>query len=163
LIKLYNERVLQLVDPSEHLKDAYLKKSDGHLSTARLLLENDRLEEAVSIAYYSMYYSVLALFHRTGIKCENHTAAGMILQRVFDIDPADLVRAKKERIDKQYYVDTELTKDDVKALLLTAETFNGVMFDFIERLNNTKVEGYRDKLRELLSSAAAGRGKGKRD
>jgi len=42
------------------------------------------------MAYYSMYYSVLALFFATGIKCENHTAAIILLREIFAIDNGDL-------------------------------------------------------------------------
>jgi uncharacterized protein (UPF0332 family) len=37
-----------------------------------------------------MYYSVLALFFATGIKCENHTAAIILLREIFAIDNGDL-------------------------------------------------------------------------
>jgi len=43
-------------------------------------LKNKKLEEAVSMAYYSMYYSLLALLFRVGIKSENHTASIFLLR-----------------------------------------------------------------------------------
>lgn len=105
---------------SEEMKIAYLKKSESHLISARLLLDNDLFEQSVSMAYYSMYYSVLALFFATGIKCENHTAAIILLTRVFALDNTDLEYAKTERIDKQYYVTSAPVRDDVVALIQTA-------------------------------------------
>lgn len=51
---------LQLVAPSDEIKTACLKKSENFLASARLLLDNERFEESVSMGYYSMYYSVLA-------------------------------------------------------------------------------------------------------
>src|SRR5665647_921994 len=104
LKRLHEEAVLQLVAPSDEMKSAYLKKAESNLISARLLLDNDLFEKSVSMAYYSMYYSVLALFFATGIKCENHTAAIILLKKVFSIDNTDLEHAKTERIDKQYYV-----------------------------------------------------------
>jgi uncharacterized protein (UPF0332 family) len=83
LKKLHKDAILQLVAPSEEMKIAYLKKSESHLTSARLLLDNDLFEQSVSMAYYSMYYSVLALFFATGIKCENHTAAIILLRQGF--------------------------------------------------------------------------------
>jgi hypothetical protein len=77
--RLHKEGVLQLVVPSDEMKTAYLKKSESHLVSARLLLDNDLFEQSVSMAYYSMYYSVMSLFLATGIKCENHTAAIILL------------------------------------------------------------------------------------
>ena len=72
LEKLREEGKLKLVEPSEEVKQAYLRKSASYLDSAKLLLENEKLEEAVSMAYYSMYYSLLALLFKVGIKSENH-------------------------------------------------------------------------------------------
>ncbi len=150
LRQLNRQGALQLVEPSGSLKDAYQSKSEGFLSSARLLLDNDRLEESVSLAYYSMYYSVLALLFRTGIKCENHTAAAMLLKLVFEKDPADLVKAKAERIETQYYIDAELTREDVKHMVLMVETFDAQMYDMTERMTTGDIEKYRSVLKELL-------------
>ena len=65
------------------MKTAYRKKAESHLVSARLLLDNDLFEQSVSMAYYSMYYSVMALFFASGIKCENHTAAIVLLKENF--------------------------------------------------------------------------------
>jgi len=157
LRRLHKEESLQLVEPSESLKDAYHSKSEGFLSSAKLLLDNDRLEEAVSLAYYSMYYSVLALLFRTGIKCENHTAAAMLLKLVFEKDPADLVKAKAERIETQYYIDTELTREEVRHMVLMAETFDGEMFDLVERMTAGDLEKYRSELKNILAKAVKGK------
>ncbi|HNX17332.1 MAG TPA: HEPN domain-containing protein [Methanoregula sp.] len=132
------------------MKTAYLKKSESHLISARLLLDNDLYEQAVSMAYYSMYYSVLALFFATGIKCENHTAAIILLNEIFSIDNSDLEHAKSERIDKQYYVTSVPVRDDVVALIQTAETFNATLLDAIDRLTNEKIQKYRKKFQMLI-------------
>lgn len=150
LKKLHKDATLQLVVPSEEMKTAYLKKSESHLTSARLLLDNDLFEQSVSMAYYSMYYSVLALFFATGIKCENHTAAIILLTEVFAIDNTDLEHAKTERIDKQYYVTSAPVRDDVVALIHTAESFNAELRDVIDRLTNEKIEKYRKRLQSLI-------------
>jgi len=150
LKKLHKEAILQLVAPSEEMKIAYLKKSESHLISARLLLDNDLFEQSVSMAYYSMYYSVLALFFATGIKCENHTATIILLADVFDIDNTDLEYAKTERIDKQYYVTSEPVSDEVVELIRTAEYFNSELLDVIDRLTNEKIEKFRKKFIGLI-------------
>jgi uncharacterized protein (UPF0332 family) len=104
LKRLHKQGALQVVAPSDEVKTAYLRKSDSFLASAQLLLDNERFEESVSMAYYRMYYAVLALFFATGIKCENHTAAIILLDDVFGIDSSALESAKSERLDKQYYV-----------------------------------------------------------
>ena len=95
-----------------------------------------------------MYYSVLALFFATGIKCENHTAAIILLDDIFGIDNSALVSAKSERIDKQYYVATAPVRNDVVALIRTAESFNAELLDAIDRLTNRKIESFRKKFAE---------------
>lgn len=148
--KLHKDATLRLVVPSDEIKTAYLKKSESHLTSARLLLDNDLFEQSVSMAYYSMYYSVLALFFATGIKCENHTAAIILLTEIFAIDNTDLEHAKTERIDKQYYVTSAPVRDDVVALVQIAESFNAELRDVIDRLTNEKIEKYRKRLQSLI-------------
>lgn len=150
LKKLFKDKALQLVAPNPEVKTAYLKKSESYLASASLLQDNERFEESVSLAYYSMYYSVLALFFAAGIKCENHTAAIIMLADIFGIDNSSIASAKSERIDKQYYVATAPVRNDVVALIRTAESFNAELFDVIERLTNKKIESVRKKLTELI-------------
>jgi len=112
--KLKGEGKLKLVKPSEEIKQAYLEKSVSYLESSKLLLKNKKLEEAISMAYYSMYYSLLALLFRVGIKSENHTASIILLKDLFGLDNSQILKAKKERIDKQYYVDFKIVERDVK-------------------------------------------------
>lgn len=149
-VKLHQEGKLQLVEPSEEITESYLTKSDSHLESAKLLSNNDRLEECVSLTYYSMYYSVLALFFRTGIKCENHSASIILLKEVFNIDNMVISYAKKERIDKQYFVDFSIAKDEVEELIISAEIFNSKILDFIEKINNEMIERLRRNMEKLL-------------
>jgi len=151
LADLYEEEKIQFVNPSQDMKTAYLKKSESYLLSARLLRDHDQFEQSVSMAYYSMYYSVLALFFRTGIKCENHAAAIVLLRSVFDIDSSDIETAKRERIDKQYYVDTTTTRQDVDDLCRIAENFHAGILDFIERLTTEKIARFHDRCKKLVT------------
>ena len=148
--KLHKDKTLQLIPPSDDVKTAYILKSESFLASAKILLDNDRFEESVSMAYYSMYYSVLALFFATGIKCENHTAAIILLDDVFDIDGSAIESAKTERIDKQYYVTSVPVRDEIVDLIKTAESFDAGLLDVIDRLTNEKRESFRKKLKALV-------------
>ena len=150
LTKLKEEGKLRIVEPSENIKDSYIKKSESYLDSAKILLNNDKLEEAISMAYYSMYYITQALFFKVGIKCENHTATLILLKRVFNLDNSPLLKAKSERIDKQYYVDFTITKADVVELIKLAEDFNAYIFDFIARLNAELIDSFRQKFLNLI-------------
>jgi len=150
LTKLKKEGKLLFVEPSEEIKNAYLKKSESFLSSAKILLASEKLEESVSMAYYSMYYITLALFFRVGIKCENHTATIILLEKIFSIDNSKLSFAKKERVDKQYYIDFHITKEEVKDLIKSAEAYNAMLYDFIARLNVEKILEFRKKFKKIL-------------
>ena len=102
------------------------------------------------MAYYSMYYALLALLFRIGIKCENHAAAIMLLQEIFGIDNARIRFAKEERIDKQYYVEFSVTIEEVQELIGMAEEFIVVIQDFLAKLGNADVERHRERFMELV-------------
>ncbi len=150
LIKLSRQGKLQLVDPSEEIKEAYLRKSESSLISAKILYENNRLEESVSMAYYGMYHMLTALMFKTGIKCENHTASISILKDVFGIDNSSISYAKRERVDKQYYIDFKITKDDVGDSIKMAEEFRQILYDFISKMANKSLQEYRGSLKKIL-------------
>jgi uncharacterized protein (UPF0332 family) len=145
LAKLHKEGKLQIVEPNETLKNSYITKSESNLISAKILLSSNRLEESVSLAYYSMYHMLTALLSRVGIKCENHAASIILLNAVFKIDNKEISFAKKERIDKQYYTDFHVTKEEVKEAVKTAEDFNKELLDFISKLDNQKIQEYRKR------------------
>lgn len=149
LAKLFNERKLQLVDPSEEIKQSYLKKSESNLISAKILLENNKLEESVSLVYYSMYHMLTALLFKVGIKCENHSASIILLKELFSIDNSSILFAKRERVDKQYYTDFHITKQEIVEAIKIAEDFNKGLLDFISKLDNQKIEKYREKFKIL--------------
>lgn len=148
--KLHQEGKLKFIEPSDAIKQAYFKKSESSLISAKILLENNRLEESIAMTYYSMYYVAIGLFFRTGIKCKNHSVAIILVKRIFGLDNSQLSFAKKERLDKQYYVDFHVVKKDVKDLIIMAEQFNAGIIDFTARLTNELIAKYRNKLHRLL-------------
>ena len=150
--RLNQERRLELVEPIEAVTQAYQDKSESYLGSAKILLRSDHLEESVSMAYYSMYYLLLALLFRTGIKCENHSASIILLKELFGIDSTTILSARKERIDKQYYVDFQITREETQDVIHLAEEFSAELTDVISRLNTEKIDEYREKLKKLLSS-----------
>lgn len=149
LSELHGEGKIKLVEPSEEIKESYLEKSESHLASAKLLLHNNKLEEAVSLAYYSMHYSLPALLFKVGIKSENHAASIILLKELFGLDNREIYRAKKERIDKQYYVGFKVAKSDVVELIKTAEEFDSEILDFLEKLNNERIVEARNKFKSI--------------
>lgn len=150
LIKLKKEKKIQVVEPSEEIKVAYLQRSEESLRSAKALFQINNLKDSVALTYYSMYYSLLALLFRIGIKCENHTGAIMLLKEIFDINNEKIAAAKKERVDKQYYVDFSVTKEEVSDMIIIAEEFNSQLLHFIDNLNQNKIKKYQEKVTKIL-------------
>lgn len=151
LVKLAKEEKLQVVEPSEEIKEAYLQRSNESLSSAKALLKIGNLKDSVALAYYSMYHCLLASLFRIGIKCENHTAAIILLKEVFEIDNRSISKAKSERVDKQYYVDFEVNLDEAKQSIKTAEEFISKMHNIIATLSEDKIKEYHKKAINLFS------------
>ena len=109
LKKLYKQKKLQWVEQSDEICSSYMEKAKESLKAAQVLTENNLLENAVAMAYYAMYHCLTAALFKSGIKCENHTASIKILRLVFEKEKLskNIEEAKKERIDKQYYVSDE--------------------------------------------------------
>lgn len=152
LIKLKNEGKLEIVEPSEEITGSYLQKSESHFEAAKILLEKEKLEESVSMAYYGMYHSLLALLFKCGIKCENHAASILLLKELFNENnlAEEISFGKKERIDKQYYTDFELTKLDCDDMMKKAENFIIESKNIIRQLNEEKISQLRHELMDAL-------------
>jgi len=152
LANLRKKEVLKLVGQSEEIKQSYIEKSASNIDSAKILLKNNKLEESVALSYYSMYHFVTALFSKAGIKSENHNATIQMLKEIFEIDNKEIANAKKERLDKQYYVNFKITKEEVAEAIKKAEIFNNFMNDFISKISNEKVKKAREKFNILTKA-----------
>jgi len=150
LSKIHAENHLDSVEPSKEIMQAYIRRSEESLSSAKALLKIGNLKDSVALSYYAMYHSVLAALFSIGIKSENHTASIILLKEVFEIDNTKILRAKTERIDKQYYVDFTVKQDEALNAVQTAEKFIAKMQDSIATLNEEKIKQYHKKATELF-------------
>jgi len=148
--KLQHEHKLMLVAPSQEISGSYLAKSDSFLESARILREAEHLEEAVSMAYYSMYHAMTALLFRSGIRCENHAGAIMLLEELFCMDISALDEAKRMRVDTQYYVDRTLTLEDLEELIRVAGDFHDLVHDRIDRITGEEIARVRKTLERMI-------------
>lgn len=147
--KLKEEGKLELVEPSEEICSSYLGKADNCLKSAKILLQNNLHENSISMSYYTMYNSLTALLFRVGIKCENHAGSIILLSKLFG--RTDLFKiisfVKDERIDKQYYVTSVLTKESAQDMFTKAEEFLVQVKLIIGRLGTKEIESIRKKLK----------------
>lgn len=149
LKKLARLNILQIVYPTENMKISYLEKSENSLYSAKILFENSQFENSITLCYFSMYNSVLALLFKYGIKCENHNASIFILKKFFEIDTSLIEEAKEKR--KQYYPNPETDKEEVRESISSAEEFNANILDFIERTNNKNIQNIRNKIKQTIN------------
>ena len=75
----------------------------------------------------------------------------MLLKEIFDIDNRKISAAKKERVDKQYYVDFSVTKEEVTDMITITEEFNSQLLYFIDNLNQNKIKEYQERVAKILS------------
>jgi len=156
LSKLANEGKLGIVEPSDNMSQAYDIKSWNCLKSAKILFNAEIYENSVSEAYYAMYNSVLSLLFKCGIKLENHSAAVILLEKLFGLTDLGkiLSKAKKERIDKQYYVtemeNVQITKDTANKMISVSEDFIISLKVHLDKLNASSIQSIRKKLEEEL-------------
>jgi len=149
LDRLRRERKLELIEASEEIKESYLIKANNCFKSAKILYQNRLYENSVSEAYYAMYNCLLALLHKTGIKAENHSASIILLKEFFkERDLAKSISfAKEERIDKQYYVESEQKQEMIRKscsdMVSKAEDFIINMRIVIDKINNEDMSRIR--------------------
>jgi len=157
LKKLKRKSIVELVEPSEEMKSSYLIKAENCLKAAKILFQSQIHENSTSEAYYCMYNSLLSLLFKTGIKSENHSASIILLNMLFE--NKKLVRiiswAKGERIDKQYYVESQQAvkadKESCNEMILKAEEFLVEMKLLISEINNEKIIFVRNSFIKMLT------------
>ncbi|MEK6793095.1 MAG: HEPN domain-containing protein [Nanoarchaeota archaeon] len=150
LFELRRKRVIELVEPSNELEESYKEKSKSNLESAHILLERGKLEEAVSLTYFSMYNMLLALLFRTGIKSESHTASIVLLKEIYNLSDEEILFAKEERKDKQYYVGFFVTKEQVQEMFKIASSFNANVTNTMAKLTNESIKSHRNKFETLV-------------
>jgi uncharacterized protein (UPF0332 family) len=156
LHKLAHEKKLEGVEPSTEMASSYLQKSADSLRSAKILLENGLYDNSVALAYYSMYNALTALLFRVGIKCENHSGSIALLEELFGEPELHniITLAKKERIDKQYYVKSAsnlaLTASAAAQTCKEAEDFTVRLRLRLERLNEDEIGRLRERFKRLV-------------
>jgi len=149
LNKLKREGKLEFVECSEEICDSYLEKADNCLISAKILFKNYLYENSVSMSYYAMYNSLVALLFKSGIKSENHNASILLLKLLYNNKELFNIisKAKKERIDKQYYItdeEVDITKESTQQLVSDAEDFLLKMKLIIKKIKNKEIDGLRE-------------------
>lgn len=155
LNRLAKEGKLELVEPSLEIEKSYAIKAENCLKSANVLLKEGLYENSITEAYYAMYNSTLSLLFRCGIKSENHTASILLLGKVFGLNKLErsLSKAKKERIDRQYYIsdlsNIRFNEASAVQMIKDAEQFILEIRVYLEKLNTTEIERLRKRFKQL--------------
>ncbi len=155
LSKLKKERKLELVESSEEISISYEKKAKDCLKSSRVLLKEELNENSIGEAYYSMYNILQSMFYKCGIKCENHSAAAILLDKVFNLNKEykTFLEAKTDRIDNQYYITQKqnrpATKESTQSLISSASNFILNINEFKINLSLSQIEEIRKKFQKL--------------
>jgi uncharacterized protein (UPF0332 family) len=147
LAALVREGKIAIGEPREAIARSALDRSERSLASARAVLAIGNAEDAISLAYYAMYYSAQALLERVGVTCKNHTATPILLE-AYPIDTGALAAARALRIDTQYSIDPNITNEDAAQLIATAERF--IAESYAQMATIRDVEAYRKRIEALL-------------
>ncbi len=153
--KLKVDGSLKLVELSEEISKSYLIKSEKCIKVAKLAYEAEIYENAVSEAYYSIYNTVMALFFKCGIKCENHSGAVLLVKELFQLDHLYSIFSefKKDRIDNQYYISAPnvepIMKEGCGERIRTAQKFNVELRAYIGKITGQEIQKIREGFEAL--------------
>ncbi|MFH1094742.1 MAG: HEPN domain-containing protein [Candidatus Micrarchaeota archaeon] len=157
LHSLSRDKKLELVEPSPEIASAYLQKGADCLRSAKILCENGLYDNSISLSYYAMYNALTAMLYQTGIKCENHSGSIALLEKLFEQPKLHrlISLAKRERIDKQYYVASASNAASNATLAdQTAKEAEEFMLEarlFIAQLDEKRINAIQEKTKRLLA------------
>jgi len=122
---LNQKKGIELVEPNDNLRDAYLIKADEALETLRTSKIRDW---QITIAYYAIYHSIYSLLMTIGIKCEIHSCtiefAKIFLKKYLSIEDFELIdKAFYARIDSQYYVNRQVSDENYEIIIRKTPAF----------------------------------------
>ena len=108
---LNQKKGIELVEPNDNLRGAYIIKAEDSLATLRLIKSMDW---KLTTAYYTIYNGIYSLLMGVGIKCEIHSCTIEFIKRYlkdyFTIEDLKLLdTAFSARNDSQYYVNREVS------------------------------------------------------
>ena len=72
-----------LSDTRETLIRYRVEQADESLESAQILLESEKLRPSVSRSYYAMFYAILALLVKKGLRISKHTGVISVFNREF--------------------------------------------------------------------------------
>ncbi len=116
---------IELTEPSDNLRDAYIIKAEEALETLRSTKIKDW---KLTTAYYTIYHGIYSLLMKIGVKCEIHKctiefAKRFLKQHFIEQDFNLIDKAFRARNDAQYYVNREISSDNYELIMKNTALF----------------------------------------
>ncbi len=149
---LNQKKGIELVEPSDNLRDAYLIKAEEALETLRTSKSRDW---QLTTAYYTIYHGIYSILMKIGIKCEIHSCtiefAKRFLKEHFTPEDFELIdKAFSARIDSQYYVNREVPNQNYDLIMRKAPAFLVKCKNIV--LGQKEVESIRGQISSITGS-----------
>ena len=148
---------IEMVEPNDNLREAYLLKADEALEVLRIAKIKDW---QLTTVYYAMYHGLYCILMKMGIKCEIHTctiefAKSFLKSHFTSEDFVLLEKAFTARNDAQYYVNRKIKDEDYQLILKKAPAFLVKCKNTI--IEQKEIKAIRENLQErrkaLIASA----------
>ncbi|MFW6230748.1 MAG: HEPN domain-containing protein [Nanoarchaeota archaeon] len=149
---LQQKNGIEIVEPNENLKDAYLKKAEDSLRAVASLEDNRDWE--ISSSYYAMYFSLYAILQKIGVKCEIHSCT-INFMKIFlkdhftEKDIHLLETSQKARIDAQYYSDRNVSDEIYNMMTTECASFLAKCRQIAHNLTEQEINDIRKRLSVL--------------
>lgn len=95
------------------------------------------------------------MFIRCGIKCENHSAAVILVKKLFKLNDLYIIfsKFKTDKMDNQYYVpitETEpINKEECAKRIKIAKEFNMKIRAYKDNLNDKEINNIREEFLKI--------------
>jgi uncharacterized protein (UPF0332 family) len=140
---------IELIEPNDNLRDAYIIKAEDSLATLRLIKSKDW---ELTTAYYTIYHGIYSLLMKIGIKCEIHSCTIEFTKRYlknhFSKEDFELLnKAFSARNDSQYYVDRKVSDKKYNLIIKKTPLFLVKCKNII--LKQKEIENIRSEITKL--------------
>lgn len=143
---LNQKKGIELVEPNDNLRDAYLIKAEEALETLRTSKSRDW---QLTTAYYTIYHGIYSLLMKIGVKCEIHSCTieftKRFLKDYFSSEDFELIdKAFSARIDSQYYVNKEVPDKNYDLIIKKTPAFLVKCKNVV--IDQKEIDGIRDQI-----------------
>lgn len=140
---------IRLIGPSENLALAYIDKANDSLRTLR---EISSRQWRITVAYYTMYFSLYSIMMKIGVRCENHACSIEFMKRFLSefFDEADhelISQARNARVDAQYYINKHVPDEVSDKIIRKASGFVLKCKNVINTITEKQFKDIREKLK----------------